>query len=114
VVRPPLEMAGILADDGLVLGLGHRRHPQVERLADLHVMTRLLIIECLIVIVRRAHPELAGRDPLQSDLPDAGRDEVRCRSSFSRLARSTYLELPDTGGDDVRGATRRSGKVPGL
>src|SRR5262249_28710080 len=48
-----------------VLALGHLGHAQVKRPGDLHPVPGFLISLRVLVVLRRAHQELAGRDEHQ-------------------------------------------------
>ena len=61
-VLRPLEVAGVVAHDGLPLLLRDRVLAQVERLGDPHPVLRLLVGRGVPVRIGRAHHELARRN----------------------------------------------------
>jgi hypothetical protein len=63
----------VLAHHRLVLALRHLEDAQVERPGDPHLVLRVLVVVALTS--RRAHLERAGRNPLEPDLPNPGREE---------------------------------------
>src|SRR5207244_13210505 len=68
---------------------------EVERTADPHLVTRVLVGEALTV--GRAHPERAGRDPPERDAADAGREDFGPDHGTGRLFSRLRLPLDDHG-----------------
>src|SRR5262249_54388714 len=87
------------------------RHTQVERLTDPQVMARLLIIECVRVVVRRTHLELPGGNQLEPDHPNAGRDEIWCGPWRWRAGRWAFRDRADGGRANARGDTGWFGRM---